>query len=315
MEKSLRHIRKALGAVLVLLLAAAADTSCARVIYQGPMQDALFLKHSDTTRVLFNHKIAVMIDGSRLSLLDRKTGEKSAHEIKRTFAVKGVRVFLLENNDPWFGVPAGGGILAAWGGFTTRVMDLDSSEMGPVVLLKEPTLSLPESNPYVTHITERITEDPEERGRLAFENLVIHEMTHVIFMDSEFMPKEGTDDYRVSESKALLSEMVYGHTLVAFEELLTRKYYIDLAEGMNPVQSGGKDEPWTQEAQLVSETLELLLDEIGIEDADLVQYFGEEDLRAAAERALDQLCLDMHFSTLSSLIDPSVFDEALARCR
>jgi hypothetical protein len=59
----------------------------------------------------------------------------------------------------------------------------------------------------------------------------------------------------------------------------------------------------------------MVMTELGIEDADLVQYFSEEDLRAAAERALDQLCLDMHFSPLKSLIDPAVYDEALARCR
>ena len=315
MKKSLRHAGKILGPVLIVLLLSAAHTFCSRVFYQGPMQDALYLKHSDTTRVLFNHKIALVIDGNRLALQDRKTGSRSAHAIMKTFIVKGVRIFLLENNDPWFGVDAGDGILAGWGGFTTRLMDLESSEIGPVVLLKEPTLSLPESNPYVTHITERITDDPEERGRLVFENLVIHEMTHVIFMDSEFMPKEGTEEYRMSEAKSVLSEMVYGHTLVAFEGLLTRRYYSDLAGSMTPAGPAEKDLSWAQEAQEVDEILEMVMTELGIEDADLVQYFSEQDLQAAAERALDQLCLDMHFSPVKSLIDPAVYDEALAQCR
>jgi len=314
MEISLRHIKKALGAVLVVLLVSAADTSCARVVYQGPMQDALYLKHSGTTRVLFNHKIALMIDGNRLALQDRKTGGKSVHEIMKTFSVKGVRIFLLENNDPWFGVAAGDGIHAAMGGFTTRLMDLDSSEIGPVVLLKEPTVSIPESNPYVKHITERITDDPETRGRMHFENLVVHEMTHVIFMDSDFMPKEGTDDYRLGEAKAVLSEMVYGHTLVAFEALLTQKYYIDLAEDMTAGQAVEEGGPWAQEALQVSDIVELVMAELGIDDADLVQYFCEDDLKAAAEKALDQLCLDMHFSPCKSIIDPSVYEEALALC-
>jgi hypothetical protein len=304
MKKSLRHVGKILGPVLVVLLLSASHTFCSRVFYQGPMQDAQYLKHSDTTRVLFNHKIALMIDGSRLSLLDRKT-----------FVFKGVRVFLLENNDPWFGVDAGDGILAGWGGFTTRVMDLDSYAIGPVVLLKEPTISLPESNPYVAHITDRITQDPEERGVLAFENLVIHEMTHVIFMDTEFMPGEGTEEYRLSEARSVLSEMVYGHTLVSLEALLTHRYYIDLAENMSPAQPVEEGASWTQEALEVEEILDMVMMELGIEDADLVQYFSEEDLQAAAARALDQLCLDMHFSPRESLIDPSVYDEALALCR
>jgi hypothetical protein len=312
MDIPLRHAQKALGAVLVVLLFSPVDTSCTRIYYRGPMEDALHFKHSSTTRVLFNHKIALSIDGDRLSLHDRKTGSQSSHAIERTFVVKGVRVFVLESNEPLFGVEAGDGILAGWGGFTTMLRDLDSFEIGPVVLLKEPTISLPESNPYVTHITGRITQDPDQRGRLAFENLVIHEMTHVIFMDSEFIPKEGTDEYRLSEAKAVLSEMVYGHTLVSFEGLLTQKYYIDLAEEMSAGLPVEEDAPWVRKAQEVSEILDLVMVELGIEDADLVQYFSEEDLRAAAAEAMDQLCLDMHFSPCKSLINPSVYEEALA---
>lgn len=314
MDIPLRHVKKALGAVLVVLLLSPVDTSCTRVFYRGPMQDALSFKHSSTTRVLFNHKIALSIDGDRLSMHDRKTGCHSSHAIEKTFIVKGVRVFVLENNEPWFGVEAGDGILAGWGGFTTVLMDIDSFKMGPVVLLKEPTISPPESNPYVTHIAGRISQDPEDRGRLAFENLVIHEMTHVIFMDSDFIPKEGTEEYRLSEAKAVLSEMVYGHTLVSFEGLLTQKYYIDLAEDMNAGLPVEDDAPWARKAREVSEILDLVMIELGIEDADLVQYFSEEDLRAAAREAMDQLCLDMHFSPCKSLISPSVYEEALALC-
>ena len=315
MDRSLPLAAKAVGAVLVVLLLSLVDTSCSRVFYQGSMQDVLYVKHSSTTRVLFNHKIALLIDGDRLSLHDRKTGSQSSHTIEKTFIVRGVRVFVLENGDPLFGVAAGGGILAGWGGFATRLMDLDSFEIGPVVLLKEPTTSLPESNPYVKLIAERIPQDPEERGRLAFDNLVIHEMTHVIFMDSAFMPEEGTEEHRLSEAEAILAEMVYGHALVSVEGLLTQTYYIDLAGDMNAGLPVEQDAPWALKAREVSETLDLVMVELGIEDADLVQYFSEEDLRAAAREAMDQLCLDTHYSPCKSLLSPSVYEETLELCR
>lgn len=313
-ENRAGKIERYVGAVLAVLVIAAAGAGCAKIVYWGPMKKTLHLKHTSATGVLINHKIALLIDGKQLAVQDRKTGEETVHEIKKTFMVRGVRFFILEVSDSGFGVVCGDGIHTTMGGFATMLMDVDSLDIGPVVLLKEPGPSTPAPNTYTQQITVRITDDPDKRGIMYFENMVIHEMTHVIFMDTEFLPKEGSEEYHFSETEAILSEMVYGHTLIAFERILTLKYFIDLAEEMGTEDVMKEGTPWGELARQVSEILARVMLELGVDDAAMIQQFSKEELRDAAARAMDRHCLEGYFSSSQSMINPSVYEEAIALC-
>ena len=287
---------------LAVSIALAGTAGCASIM----ASQASSIRSSPDERILIHPKFSLIIDGDKLVVHNKDSGD--IYAIENSFTVNGIEVFVLKDIHSMGEFYEGFGLVA--GLSVGGIYDTGDGERKQVILLSGPgedCCSLALASWDICTKLKSTEKDKGEMGEMKFRNRLIHEFTHAMIYKGGHRFMEGGKGQAIEEAVCCLAEMVYGNTYVKMDEVLARAQYKPEPEELKE-ESIANRITYDAYDMLLGDMMQML----GLDDIYGFQKVPEETIRAAAHVCLNNYSMELFGEIFSNVVDTAVYDEAIA---